>query len=234
MKLFSLLLILALTNCNNNSPHALTLSTDSSKKPEKIVVTATNENFRKTEIVCDSVYKNKGFKLTLILFDTTNEDETIPNTIFNLSKLTNGQYLSIYSDSIFNKVQKIHFADYNNDNIKDILVQNFSDARSNWTYCLYLVDTALNKLKKIKGFEEIKNPNYLPQYNIIDCYVISGTNWTDFYKIKGDSIKDFDVVIYDNQAGSGNYDRDYKKAINSILIKEKTIGKPHEGSNVFH
>jgi len=221
MKLFLVLLIFVLTNCNNNSQHSVPVQGDSSKDLEKAVTPSEKESFEKTEIVCDTVYKNKGYKLTLTLFDTTNEDETIPNTLFTLSKLTNGQYLPIYSDSIFNKVQEIHFADFNNDNVKDILVQNFSDVRSNWTYYLYLVDTAQDRLKRIKGFEEIKNPNYLPQYNLIDNYVMSGQIWTSFYKIKGDSIKDFDIVIYDNQTDDGSYNRDCKKAIKSILTKEK-------------
>ena len=221
MKLFLVVLIFTLTNCSNNSQHSVHVQGDSSKNLLKSLILLEKESFKKTEIVCDSVYKNKGYKLTLTLFDTTNEDETIPNTLFTLSKLTNRQYLPIYSDSIFNKVQEIHFVDFNNDNVKDILVKNFSDVRSNWTYYLYLVDTAQNKLKKIKGFEEIKNPNYLPQYNLIDNYVMSGQIWTSFYKILGDSVKDFDIVIYDDQIDNGNYDREYKKAINSILTKNK-------------
>jgi hypothetical protein len=221
MKLFLALLIFTLTNCSNNSQHSAPVQSDGSKNLENTVTASEKESFEKTEIQCDTVYKNKGYKLTLTLIDTTNEDETIPNTLFTLSKLTNGQYLPIYSDSIFNKVQEIHFADFNNDNVKDILVQNFSDVRSNWTYYLYLVDPAQNKLKKIKGFEEIKNPNYLPKYNLIDNYVISGQIWTSFYKIKGDSVKDFDIVIYDNQTDDGSYDQDYKKAIKSILTNEK-------------
>lgn len=221
MKLFLAFLIFTLTNCSNHSQHSVSVQSDSSKNLEKAVTPVEKESLEKTEIACDTVYKNKGYKLTLTLFDTTNEDETIPNTLFTLSKLTSGQYLPIYSDSVFNKVQEIHFIDFNNDNVKDILVQNFSDVRSNWTYYLHLVDTAQNKLKKIKGFEEIKNPNYLPQYNLIDNYVMSGQIWTSFYKIKGDSIKDFDIVIYDNQTDDGSYDRDYKKAIKSILIREK-------------
>ena len=221
MKLFFSFLIFSLTNCSNNCPPSVPVQGDSSKNFEKTVTPSEKESFEKTEILCDTVYKNKGYKLTLTLFDTTNEDETIPNTLFTLCKLTNGQYLPIYSDSIFNTVQVVRFADFNNDGVRDILVQNISDVRSNWTYYLYLVDTVQNKLKKIKGFEEIKNPNYLPKYNLIDNYVMSGQIWTSFYKIKGDSIKDFNIVIYDNQTDDGSYDRDYKKAINSILTEEK-------------
>lgn len=191
------------------------------KEHKSSINTATGTKTETTEILCDTVYANKGYKITLTTFDPTNEDQTIPNTLFTFSKLTDGKYLPIFSDSIFNRVQEVRFEDFNNDNVKDILVQNFSDVRSNWTYYLYLVDTKQNKLKKIKGFEEIKNPNYLPEYNLIDNYVISGQIWTSFYKITGDTIKDFDIVIYDNQTDDGSYDREHKKAIKSILTKEK-------------
>ena len=221
MKLLLVLTIFSLTDCNNNDQHSENVPTDSSKVVENAVIKPEKENFENTEIGCDTVYKNKGYKLTLSVFDTTGDDETIPNTLFTLSKLTDGHYLPIYSDSIFNKIQDIHFADFNNDNVKDILVQNISDVRSNSTYYLYLVDIARDKLKKIKGFEEIKNPKYLPQYDLIDNYVMSGKIWTSFYKIKGDSIKDFDIVIYDDQTDNGNYERAYKKAIHSIMTKEK-------------
>jgi len=50
---------------------------------------------------------------------------------------------------------------------------------------------------------------------------MSGTIWTSFYKIKGDRIKDFNIVVYDDQTDNGTYERDYKKAIHKILTKEK-------------
>jgi hypothetical protein len=222
MKLFLALLILILTNCTSNDQQSLPVQGNSSKQPEKPVATSGEENMETTEMICDTVYKNKGYKITLKRFDTNFEDEEIPNTVFAFSKLTNGQYLVLFSDSIFNRVQDIKFTDFNNDSIKDILVQNFSDVRSNWTYYLYLVDTIQNKLKRVKGFEEIKNPHFLPQYNLIDNYVMSGQIWTSFYKIQGDSVKDFDIVIYDKQVDDGSYGRGYKKAIKSILSKEKS------------
>src|SRR6476660_10441528 len=122
MKLLLVLTIISLTNCNANNQRSGKVSTDSSKVVEKTVINHEKEDFENTEIVCDTVYKNKGYKLTLSVFGTTGEDETIPNTLFTLSKLTNGHYLPIYSDSIFNKFQEIHFEDFNNDKVKDILV----------------------------------------------------------------------------------------------------------------
>ena len=221
LRFFLTLTGLLFANCNNSGQHSAAIPTGGSKVLKKIAALTDKSNFEETEIICDTVYKSRGYKLTLIRFDTTNSNETIPNTLFTLSKQANGQYLPIYSDSIFNTVQEVHFTDFNNDNIKDILVQNISDVRSNWTYYLYLVDTAHDKLKRIKGFEEIKNPNYLPQYNLIDNYVMSGKNWTSFYKINGDSIKNFEIVIDDDQTENGTYGRDYKKAIKTIMTKER-------------
>lgn len=227
MKKATLLVLTALIltiSCNNVEPKGSNSANDSLTTKRIVSIPITGNISKTTEIDCDTVYKNKGYKITLTTFNTVSDDETKPNTIFVLSKILNEQHLTIFSDSIYNSFQVVRFDDFNNDNVKDILVQNFSDVRSNWTYYLYLVDTAQNKLKKIKGFKEIKNPNYLPQYNIIDNYVSSGTDWTSFYKIQGDTIKDFDIVIYDDHTDTGTYDRDYKKAVNSvnsIIIKEK-------------
>jgi hypothetical protein len=225
MKLILISLVFALTNCSNNSQHSATPTAGTSKPLEKTVTANIEKKLDKTEIVCDTVYKDKGYKLTLAVFDTNTEDETMPNTLFTLSKLTNGQYLPIYSDSIFNKVQEIKFADFNNDNVKDILVQNFSDVRSNWTYYLYLVDTSQNKLKRIKGFEEIKNPEYIAIYNLVDNYVLSGENWTGFYRIVNDTIKNYDIVIYDNPNDLTGYK--YKFAFEEAIRKIAAIDKKH-------
>ena len=193
-----------------------------------LLLITTKQSFGQTtikserlEIICDSIYSHKDYKVTLTTIDSTNQDETKANAIFILYKLTDGKYKKLFSDSIFRHFENIRFADFNNDNVKDILVENISDVRSNMTYYLYLVDTTHDKLKKINGFEEIKNPNFLPKYNLIDCYVMSGEDWTNFYKIKGDSIKDFDIVIYDDHTENGTYERAYKKAIKTILTREK-------------
>jgi hypothetical protein len=205
-------------NGQTNNTHA-----KDSLKAKQIISKGKEENkFETTEIICDSIYKNKGYKIIITrFFDSQSYDEDDFNALFVFYKLRNGKYVEIYRDSILSQYEGIKFENFNNDHIKDILIENISDVRSNLTYYLYIVDTTHDKLKKIKGFKEIKNPNYLPQYNLIDNYVMSGQIWTSFYKIKGDSIKDFDIVIYDNRADDGSYDRDYKKAIKSILTKEK-------------
>jgi len=221
--LLFILTLLTLNSCNNSGVKTKTSFADTSKKIDTTPAKKTKDDFESTEINCDTVYFGKGYKLTLKKFDSTNEDETKFNTVFSFQKRTNGQYSEIFSDSIFNKVHDVKFEDFNNDKIRDILIQNFSDIRSNWTYYLYLIDTTHERLKKIKGFEEIKNPSYVSKYDLVDNYVVSGTNWTSFYKIKGDTILDFEIVIYADPSveDDSKYEREYKKAIKTILAREK-------------
>ena len=212
-----------LTSCNCGGKNKTLSAIDTLTTTNNLLT--NNENYKSQiiEIDCDSIFKNKGYKLKLIHLNTDKENETNYNFIFLMFNKLNGQTIEIYRDTIISTIQEIKFADFNNDNVKDILIQNISDARSNWTYNLYLVDIKQDKLKKVKGFEEIKNPNYLPKLNLIDNVVVSGRNWTSFYKIQGDSIKDFNIVIYNDEDSKGKvaYDLDYKKAINTIMEKEK-------------
>ena len=219
----SIFALLTLNSCNNSGVQTKSSIADTPKKVDIPFDKKVKENFETTEIDCDTVYFGKGYKLKLTKFDSINEDETKFNTVFSFQKRSNGQFSEIFRDSIFNKVQDVKFEDYNNDKIRDILIQNYSDVRSNWTYYLYLIDTTNDRLKKINGFEEIKNPSYVSKYDLIDNYVVSGTNWTSFYKIKGDTILDFGIVIYADPSVDNDlkYDRNYKKAIKTILAREK-------------
>lgn len=223
MKLINVLIITALTSigCIHTNPQPYLKPTDTTAA-QAVKPDITNNTSGSTEIICDSVYKNKRYRLTIRCFDSIGTDETISNNILAIDKYTNGEFIEIFRDSIFGKSQEVRFEDFNNDKVRDILVENFFDVRGNSTWYLYLVDTLHDRFKKIKGFEDIKNPEYLPQYNLVDNYVMSGQNWTGFYKIIADSVKDFGMVIYDDQAqnGSGTYNKEYKKAIRSILKSE--------------
>ena len=203
------------TNCNNGTGR----NTSAIDSLATTVTAPVSSESSRVEIVCDSIYKNRNYKLTLTTLNNASEDELRFNSILTIEKRINGNYLEIFRDSIFSKVQEVRFDDYNNDGLKDILVQNISDVRSNWTYYLYLVDTTSDKLEKIKGFEEIKNPRFIAKDNLIDNYVNSGRNWTQFHRIKGDSIFNYGVTIYDGENDNGNvtYDMEYKNAVKKIL-----------------
>ncbi|MGC4034802.1 MAG: hypothetical protein QM764_02500 [Chitinophagaceae bacterium] len=192
------------------------------KRAEDSLINKLENKIDTTEIICDSIYKKKGYKLIIEkLFDSHSYDENDFNAIFIFSKLINGKYEAIFKDSILSHDVNIKFEDFNNDKIKDILIENISDVRSNLTYYLYIIDLTHDKLKKVKGFNEIKNPNYLPEYNLIDNYVLSGSIWTSFYEIKNNKVIDYGITIYDDQKDDGKYERDYKKAINKIIAKKK-------------
>ncbi|XZF14333.1 XAC2610-related protein [Chitinophagaceae bacterium MMS25-I14] len=222
------LLLIVMISCNsrNNPPShtkaVLTVKHDSVQVTSAVpdTIGGNTESGDTTEIICDSVYAGKGYKLSLYRFDPEENWGEKPTALFLLYKRINGRYTLIFSDSICNTMPEVKFEDFNNDGIKDILVQDFADVRSNLGYHLYLVDTAADKLKRIKGFEEIKNPEYLPEYDLVDNYVMSGQDWTGFYKIQTDSVKDYGIVIYDNHKDD-TYRKDFKKAIRKIQLSEK-------------
>lgn len=178
--------------------------------------------FKEYDKECDSLYPNKKYKIS-IKGNFEKIDKNDHNSVFVFSQIKDGKTIEIFKDSIFIRYGGVEFKDFNNDNIEDILIQNDSDVRSNSTYNLYLVDLKKDKLKKIRGFNEIKNPHFLPKYNLIDNEVMSGRDWTSFYEIQGDTIKDFGYTLYwgEDENGNVNTKDDYKKTINKILKSRK-------------
>lgn len=220
--LLSSIVSVLIISCDSTSRRNDNSVVDSGTVKNTASTAKTENEFEKIQFDCDTVYKNKGYKIEIATFDTTIWDyDTIPNSIFVLHQELKGRHSVLFTDSIHTMFKAVWFEDFNGDNVKDILIQNISDVRSNPTYYLYLVDTAHDKLSKIKGFEEIKNPNYVSKYNLIDNYVLSGRNWTGFYKIQGDTIVDLDIQIEDDLADTSVYEKKYKKAIKKILGMNK-------------
>ena len=180
-----------------------------------------SQNKEVKKINCDSIYNQKGYSVSLE-FDP--KDEILLNVLFTFSKKINGKEKIIHQEKLHSQFQNVEFIDFNGDGIKDILVENISDVRSNLTYNLFIVDFNNQKLRKIEGFNEIKNPNYLEKYNLNDCVVMSGRNWTSFYKIEGNKVKDFGYVIEDGEDENGKdleYDKNYELTLAKILKSEK-------------
>ena len=172
-----------------------------------------------TIIKCDSIYKNKNITIKLINFyDERDGYDSEKNSILIINQKLNGKNSVLIKDSIFSRVQEVEFKDFNGDKIKDILVQNISDVRSNWTYNLYLYDSKTNNFKRVIGFEEIKNPTYNSKYKIIESHVNSGKNWAAFYKIRNYKVYDYNIEIIDD--GSVKSEKEYKKALKKISQKQ--------------
>lgn len=155
MKTLLFFLILIFFGCSNSKSKEL------NKTENTTHLLDCNNQYSDTLIIyCDSIYKSARYKLTLISDPSSNEDETLKNSIFRFEKVVNGKEIEVFSESLFSSAKDVKFEDFNNDKVRDILIQNISDVRSNWTYYLYLVDVKANKLKKVIGFQEIKNPRY--------------------------------------------------------------------------
>ncbi len=179
------------------------------------------QNKEVISINCDSIFNKKGYSVSL-KFDP--KDQRTLNVLFTFSKKINRKEKIRHQEKLHSQFQNVEFIDFNGDGIKDILVENTSDVRSNLTYHLFIVDLKNQKLRKIEGFEEIKNPNYIKKYDLIDCLVMSGKNWTSFYKIEGNRIKDFGYVIEDGEDDHGKdleYDKNYELTLAKILKSEK-------------
>jgi hypothetical protein len=173
----------------------------------------------------DSSNTSKRYKLTLNSFNDSTENEKINNTVLQFYIMTDRNDVCVNEDSVYVFRNMVKFEDYNNDKIKDVLVHNYSDARSNRTYYLFLLDTVNDKFIKVKGFEDIKNPTYNEDFMIITSDVISGIPWVGFYVILADTIYNPQIYFYDktNMESSFNYALEFNRAINE-LTKRKLIG----------
>lgn len=172
-------------------------------------------------INCDSIFNKKGYSVALE-FDP--KDQRTLNVLFTFSKKINREEKIIHQEKLHSQFQNVEFIDFNGDGVKDILIENTSDVRSNLTYHLFIVDFKNKKLRRIEGFEEIKNPNYLKKYDLIDCLVMSGRNWTSFYKIEGNKIRDFGYIIKDDEDDNGRdleYGKNYALTLAKILKSEE-------------
>ncbi|MFN7262083.1 MAG: XAC2610-related protein [Cyclobacteriaceae bacterium] len=167
-------------------------------------------------INCDSVFSEAGYYIQLITVDSLVNNQT--NSILVFGQRNKGGQEQIYIDTLYSKVGQVKFLDFNQDNIKDILVQNESDARSNWTYNLFLTDLESRTLMMVKGFDQIKNPNVNADFEIIESHVNSGTNYIEFYKlVNRDSIFKYDILVYDSMDDSS--EKNYKLALDKIRSK---------------
>ena len=177
----------------------------------------------KGEIYADSttvtLFGDNSYKLTLHIFDTTNiYDAENNNAVLTFSKQDKRQTKILFRDSLFCMYPDIVFRDFNNDKIKDVIVFYYTGARANPTYHLYLTDNKNHKLIRVKGFEELPNPNLDTANNIIESIALSGSNYYRFYRIdKKSKLINLGHGFEENP----NDSTQYEKAIQQILNKNE-------------
>jgi hypothetical protein len=211
--LISLFFIL-LASCfdKSKSPHADTIiakSTDTTLKPQ-------------TEIYTDStvtLFDDDSYKLTLHIFDTANDyDAERNNAVLTFSRLNGNQKKIFFHDSIFCLHPDIDFQDFNNDKVKDVLVFYYTGARANPTYHLYLTDLKNHNLIRVKGFEELPNPDLDTTINIITSIALSGSNYYTFYRINS---KNKLINLGHGYEDNPNDSIQYERTVRQILKEHK-------------
>jgi hypothetical protein len=143
-----------------------------------------------TEITDSTVFlfNDTSYKLTLHIFDPELSDGDQKNATLSFTHFSK----TIFSDSLFCMHPWIQLKDFNNDKVKDVLVFNFSSARSNWSHYLYLVDNKKHKLLFVKGFRNLLDPELNKKTGIITSSGVFGDYVSySFYKIspKGRLVK---------------------------------------------
>ncbi len=179
-------------------------------------------------INCDSVYKNKDITLKLIPLRSSNDEWSKDYYLyrFTILKKNGDSTIKLLEDTIISTSQIVEFENYNKDKVKDILIQNESSARSNLTFHLYLADSNCTSFKKVEGFDNIPNPNYIDKYDIIDNYVVSGLDWSSFYFIHNYKVIDLHEAVEWRNQNEKEYNkslRKYNKLLKLVLKKKSTI-----------
>jgi len=166
-----------------------------------------------------TLFGNSSYKLTLHIFDTTNNyDAENNNAVLTFTKQDKSQTNVFFRDSLFCMYPGISFRDFNNDNVKDVLIFYYTGARANESYHLYVIDVKNHKLIRVKGFEELPNPYLDTTNNIIQSIALSGTNYYSFYRI--DTKKKL-INLGNSFEENPNDSTQYEKAIQQILKKHE-------------
>jgi hypothetical protein len=180
---------------------------------ERLISEEPSSKLYQTTVNADTIFNTKGF---IVELEWTSEDDY--EKLNALLRIRKGDEI-VYSDSMFSSMQEFIFTDINLDGERDILVQNISDARSNLTYNLYLVNTEINSFIKVPEFPKIKNPRL--SEGIIVSYVVSGTDYSIFYELtKENNIFQHDIVCYDDHTDSSFHA--YRYVLDSLKLRRKT------------
>jgi len=177
------LLFISLTSCFDKQPlpHVDTSTAKTSQGP----ASTQSEIYSDTTAV---LFDDNSYELTLHVFDTVNDsDAERNNAILTFSRLNGNQRKVFFHDSMFCMHPDMDFQDFNNDKVKDVLVFYYTGARANPTYHLYLTDLKNHNLIRVKGFEELPNPNLDTTNNIITSIALSGSNYYTFYRINSEN-----------------------------------------------
>ncbi|MFM2385760.1 MAG: hypothetical protein RL660_517 [Bacteroidota bacterium] len=183
-----------------------------------------------TEVIeLDSIFADKNYRMELSFYK--NETPATSTKHFGRVRFYKQESIAkklLFEDSIYLHIGVFEFKNFDKDTFKEILLECCYTNRANMFFHLYDIDSYCDSVVRIKNFEKIANPNYLADHDIIDNYVLSGQDWTAFYKINGDSIISFEdysmIWGYDENSIDTNKDLEYAKKLKAVLKQFKKRG----------
>lgn len=167
-------------------------------------------------------FKDHSYKLALHVFNTNTESLSPDknNAVLTFVHSYGNKKEFVFKDSLYCMFGEVEQKDFNNDMVKDLIFIHYTGARANPTYYLFLVDKVHKKLSRVKGFEELPNPELDSVNNIITSAALYGSKvgWS-FYRIntKGKLIN----LGHSFEGEFGGDDEKYNKAIRAIKKENK-------------
>jgi hypothetical protein len=175
-----------------------------------------------TKIHTDStvtLFGDSSYKLTVHIFNSTNYGEGTSNAVVTFRKQDKMGLKIFFCDSVYCMYPDIDFYDFNNDKTKDVTIFHYTGGRANPTYYLYLIDLKNRRLIRVKGFEELPNPDLDTTNNIIGSIALSGTSgYYSFYRINS---KNKLIALGHGFENDPNDSTQYEKAVRQIQKENK-------------
>jgi hypothetical protein len=151
-------------------------SAGSSQIKKALKVARVEEKYIDTTVM---LFTDTSYRLQLRFFNPDFKDSA-PNTTLVFSY----KHKIIMKEQLACMFLIVDLKDMNNDGIKDLLVLNYSSARSNEGFYLYIADSTNKKLNKVNGFEKVLNPVLDTANNIIASFALwGGSESCSFYRI---------------------------------------------------
>ncbi len=213
------ILLTSLISCENKKPSQ---NVEASNNKNTVTILEKQPSYHTTDltdedIITDDsamVFGDENYMLFLHTFDNANSNASTKNTTLTLTKKTEKRVDTLFKDSLHCMHPDISFKDFNNDKVKDVLIFYYTGGRANPTYHLYLTDLKKKSLIRIRGFEELPNPELDTRNNIITSVALAGTYFWSFYTINH---KNKLVELGHEFEANVDYSIKFDKALNTIL-----------------
>jgi hypothetical protein len=180
------------------------------------------------------VYPGQSFEMEIsYIVDNLNEHINHFNSVVRFYKVDGVIRHLCLQDSIYYEAANVNFANMDSDTFKEFLVKRSTADKVNNYYDLYDFDFKNNTVKKIRHFQDIPNPSYLREFDLIKHRIYAGLTLTAFYKINADSVTSFssdEFTVnwgYFENTTDTNANSEYTRKLKAVLkeVKKRDLSK---------